>query len=304
MNNKENIKGFFRLLNFCIILFGLMIMGSSCVWVDPPNSSIDNTLPGSGTETSPVITTPPAVPTVDTTAPGVISINPNDNQTNVYTYPSNGEIYAIFSEAIDANALDKDLRSDTAYFTIVDEKTGKRMGGTMGYDPLKIAAYFLPYPSILPYNTTFIATIKHNSIKDLAGNVMIADKVWKFTTEAEQNHILYPFVQSWTPGGGAQVSASDPNITVTFSAPMDTEIIRTTNDPSNFFSLTNLGKSGPNVSGTFTYDDISNTGKFIPLYDLLPNTKYMATVIAKDIKDRQGNKMQSDFVWYFTTVSK
>jgi hypothetical protein len=70
---------------------------------------------------------------------------------------------------------------DTNTFTLDNGVTG-----TVTYDANTTTATFAP-SSKLDYETTYIATIT-TAVRDLAGNPMLADFTWSFTTKSEQKN--------------------------------------------------------------------------------------------------------------------
>lgn len=110
--------------------------------------------------------------TPDTTAPTVTSTNPANVQTNV---PINKTVAATFSESMDPLTIPGNFRTTGPGNTPVS--------GTMIYDAPSKTVTFTP-SSNLATNTLFTATITGgvNGVKDLAGNALVSDKVWTFTT--------------------------------------------------------------------------------------------------------------------------
>lgn len=107
----------------------------------------------------------------DTTRPTVILVNPADLATDVAI---NSAVHATFSKAMDP------LSISTASVTL---KTGVTpVTGLVAYDAITKIATFTPSGN-LATNTTYTATIA-NSAADLAGNTLLNNKVWSFTTAA------------------------------------------------------------------------------------------------------------------------
>jgi len=104
-------------------------------------------------------------PTVDSTSPA-------DSANGVAVGSS---ITATFSEPMNGSTI------DTNTFTLDNGVTG-----TVTYDANSTTARFTP-TSNLDYDTTYIATIT-NAAEDLAGNPMLADHTWSFTTKSEQKN--------------------------------------------------------------------------------------------------------------------
>ncbi len=104
--------------------------------------------------------------------PNVDSTSPADSANGVAVGSS---ITATFSEPMNGSTI------DTNTFTLDNGVTG-----TVSYDANSITARFTP-TSNLDYDTTYIATIT-NAAEDLAGNPMLADHTWSFTTKSEQKN--------------------------------------------------------------------------------------------------------------------
>lgn len=107
---------------------------------------------------------------VDTNAPTISSVTPEDTATDVVV---SANIEAIFSEAMDAATL-----TDTS-FTLVADGMTTAITATVTYDAASKTATLNPSAD-LDSSTLYTATI--SGAKDLAGNALAADKVWTFTT--------------------------------------------------------------------------------------------------------------------------
>lgn len=103
----------------------------------------------------------------DTTAPDVNATNPDSNATGV---PINQSITAVFSEAVDATTV------NSTSFSLTDGITP--VAGAVTY--VGTMATFNP-TSDLNVDTNYTATIT-TAVQDLAGNAMLVNKVWTFTT--------------------------------------------------------------------------------------------------------------------------
>jgi hypothetical protein len=108
----------------------------------------------------------------DITAPTVTSTNPLNLQTGVFI---NKAVTAVFSESMDQLTLGSNYKLEGPGNSLVS--------GLIGYDSLTNTVTFTPSAN-LAINTTYTATITGgiNGVKDLAGNPMLVDKVWSFTT--------------------------------------------------------------------------------------------------------------------------
>ncbi len=216
----------------------------------------------------------------DVIAPTVSSTDPANAATGV---AFNKKISATFSELMDSltiNATTFALANTTA--------GGTKLTGTVTYTGT--TAMFSPSVDLLP-NTTYTATITTGA-KDLAGNRLVSNYTWSFTTGAAPDIIL-PTVVSTDPLKDAVGVPFNKKITATFSKTMDASTISSTT-----FSLANTTLGGSSVQGTVTYS--GTTAVFSPGVILLPNTTYTA-VITTAAKDMAGNGLLNNYIWSFTT---
>ena len=106
----------------------------------------------------------------DTVLPGIVSAKPGDSATGI---PVTASISATFSKAVDLTTVNE--------ATFIVKAGTATAAGTVSYDAATDTARFLS-TSPLSYNTFYTATVTSN-VKDMAGNAMIADYTWNFTTE-------------------------------------------------------------------------------------------------------------------------
>ncbi|MFA5170947.1 MAG: Ig-like domain-containing protein [Sulfuriferula sp.] len=109
----------------------------------------------------------------DTIPPTVTSVNPLNLSTGVCL---NKTVNATFSEAMDP------LTITTGTFTLQlsGPPLGPVLGGTVVYDTVTNIATLTPSLALLA-NTNYTATVT-TGVKDLAGNALVSNKVWSFTT--------------------------------------------------------------------------------------------------------------------------
>lgn len=218
----------------------------------------------------------------DNTPPIVSSTTPANGATNVAISTT---VTATFSEAMDATTI-----SGTT-FTLKTTVGATTVAGTVSYNAGTRTATFTP-TSPLANNTSYTATIT-TGVKDAAGNAMVANKVWAFTTIPDTTP---PIVASTSPTDGGTNVAISAVVTATFSEAMDA----TTITGITFTVKTTSG--GVPVAGTVTYDAGTKTATFTPTpLALATNTVYTAT-ITTGVKDAAGNAMAANKVWAFTTV--
>jgi hypothetical protein len=142
--------------------------------------------------------------TSDTTAPTVTLVSPADLQTNVAI---NKNVAATFSESMDA------LTITTANFTLKGPNNSSVLG-TVSYDAINKIATFTPSSNLAP-STTYTAKIVggNNGVKDLAGNPLVNDKVWTFTTgtQVAQQPINLGSAAAFAVMATASITGTGPN---------------------------------------------------------------------------------------------
>jgi hypothetical protein len=119
----------------------------------------------------------PVAPGADTSAPTVTSTNPVNGATSVAI------ITASFSEAMDATKF------TPTTFTLTGPGATS-VTGTVAYDPANFMAKFTPTTALLAA-TIYTATIT-TGVKDAAGNALVANHAWSFTTSTLGNAQLSP----------------------------------------------------------------------------------------------------------------
>ncbi|MGZ8509008.1 MAG: ice-binding family protein [Chitinophagaceae bacterium] len=205
--------------------------------------------------------------------PIVISTDPANLAADIATTKT---INAVFNEAMDPQTI------STTTFTLTNGTTA--VAGVVTYTGT--TASFSPAADLLP-NTTYTGTI-HKGVMDPAGNAMVNDHIWTFTTLAD---LIAPRVISNDPLNDATGVVLNKKLSATFSEVMDPLTI----NPTTFV----LSQGGTAVSGTVTYS--GTTAVFTPSANLAPNTIYTATVTT-GAKDAAGNAIEGNHVWSFTTL--
>jgi hypothetical protein len=216
-----------------------------------------------------------------TTGAAVIITPPTVNSTdpvNLATaVPLNQKVAATFSKTMDASTI------TTATFTLKQGTTP--ISGFVSYSGA--TATFAPV-SNLAASTIYTATITTGA-KDLAGNSLVSNYVWTFTTGTAVV-IIPPTVSLTDPLHLATGVALNQKIAASFSKTMDA---------STLTGATFILKQGTTpVSGFVSYS--GTTAIFAPADNLLPNTTYTAT-ITTGAKDLSGTSMLANYVWSFTT---
>ncbi len=228
---------------------------------------------------SPTDTTPPIVNEIDKIAPMVISTIPANGATHVAI---NTAIRVTFSEPMATTTL------TTANFTVI-LPDGRNIDGTVIYDGA--TATFTPSSALASY-TTF--TVRINSAasitsgaKDVAGNPLAADFVWRFTTlDATPPTVILTF-----PANDEPPVAINTVISATFSEPMATTTLTT--------ETFTVSADGNAIAGTISY--VGPTATFTPTAILSEATTFTAT-ITTGAMDLANNPLAAHFSWTFTTA--
>lgn len=237
--------------------------------------------------------------TQDTTPPTVIATSVygiTGDTSDATGLPVNRSSTAIFSEPMNALSI-------TAFstFTVVNN-LGVNVTGTVTYAVGSQTATFKPTFNLEPL-TLYTSTITTGA-EDLAGNTLVSDYVWSWTTGDGEDSIR-PLVLSTLPMDEAINVTLNQNISVEFNEDMDSNTIT---------NLTfTLAEAVEPVSGLVSYNLITERWTFAPMEDLAPNTTYTVTITtgATDLagNELEGNQLPpppeaSNYVWTFTTGSQ
>jgi hypothetical protein len=214
----------------------------------------------------------------DVTAPTVTSTDPVNAATGIAL---NTKVSAGFSEVMDSASV-------VSNFTLANTSLGGRsVPGFVSYSGT--TAVFKPLNNLLP-NTTYTGTVATGA-KDLAGNTLVSNYTWSFTTGNSIDGTS-PMVIATVPTSGATNVNVNTKVAATFSKAMDPASI-------NFTSFT-VKQGTTAVAGIVTYNGVIAT--FSPSTNLVANTLYTAT-ITMAAKDLAGNTLAADYTWSFTTGS-
>ncbi|AOP33601.1 hypothetical protein A0128_06915 [Leptospira tipperaryensis] len=210
----------------------------------------------------------------DITPPTVSLVSPSNSLSGVGV---NTSVSAVFSEFVDCTTL------TTASFVL---NGGSAVAGSVSC--LGTSATFTP-SATLSYNTSYTATIT-TAAKDLAGNSIVSNYNWSFTTGSAPDSTP-PTVSVTNPLNSSTGFSVNGVISVAFS-----ETLNCGSVTSASFTLNN----GSAAAGTVGCS--STTATFTPTSALSFNTSYTATITTA-VKDLAGNSIVSSFVWSFTTGS-
>jgi hypothetical protein len=227
----------------------------------------------------------------DTTAPTVSSVAPTEGATTVAL---DANVEANFSEAIAASTITE------ATFTLT-------LGGGSGATPVVAAVSYDPTtnkatlnPNVaLQAGKTYSAKVKGGSagVKDSAGNPLVADKVWSFTTlpPPPSTDTTSPRVTITSPKHTATGVAPSANLTATFSEKMDPLSIN-----KSTFKLFKVNVDGTQTQFTNVTVSLSTDGLKATLNPfgssttlLSTNTKYKG-VITTGARDVAGNQLDQN----------
>jgi hypothetical protein len=214
----------------------------------------------------------------DTTAPTIIGTVNADGATNVAVNTKAG---ATFSEAMDP------LTITNATITLNETVSGSAVPGITSCSGRNVI--FTP-SNTLAYNTRYTATVKGgvNGAKDLAGNPLVSDFTWSWTTGAVSD-LTAPAIILVSPLNLATKVAINSPVTATFNKAMDPLAIST----ATF-------KVG-GVTGLVAYDAINRIATFTPTANFANGTTYTAT-ITTEATDLAGNALSINSAWDFTTA--
>ena len=221
----------------------------------------------------------------DSIAPTIVSIQPEQNATNV---PLNGEISIQFSERIDATTI---LASD---FSLSNQLGNVPF--SLSYENSTRTVSLRPLENMLS-GTTYNLSIVSGRISDLVGNLLVSGGNWSFTTVTSQVDFVAPVIQSVSPTDGATNVSRLPTILVTFSEAIDAATLTGSN-------LRLLGPGASVVATAISYDPASFALTMTPLDSLYNDVVYTISVKAGQggVADVAGNPLEFDFASTFKII--
>ncbi len=226
----------------------------------------------------------------DAVAPTVSGTTHPDSATNV---PVNAKGGATFSEGMDPLTI-----TSTTFFLM---RGTTLVPGAVSYSG--VSAVFAPSSTLAP-GTLYTATVKGGAggVKDLAGNAMVSDFVWAWTTGAGPDTDP-PTILVATVANGAVDVPVNTRLGATFSEGMDPLTITNVN-----CTVTETLTGGPALAVTVSF--AGATLEFVldsfgptPPSLLLPNTNYTVSIKGGigGVADLAGNPMANDYLLTFTT---
>jgi hypothetical protein len=147
-------------------------------------------------------------------------------------------------------------------------------------------ATFAPSTALVD-GTTYTVTITRGA-KDLAGNPLLSQVTWRFTTDP---YPAAPTVISTIPADNTLDVAIATSISAHFSAPMDCATL----DAATFLVST----AGAGIAGAVSCGGMDAT--FVPSPALTTSTNYAVT-ITTGAKNESGHPLAFDATWAFTTI--
>lgn len=223
--------------------------------------------------------------TPDTTRPTVTLKVPANGATAV---AFNAKVVATFSEDMDPASISNNT-------VILQGPGANAIVGDISYAVAARTATFTPTnPASLPFNTLFTATVTTGAL-DLAGNALLNNSVWTFSTGAAPDNTP-PTITKVNPLEFASGVCLQKTINATFSESIDPLTINTA-------TMSLKTTAGILTNGSVSYNVLSKVATFTPNSDLLANTNYTATVTT-GVKDLANNALNSNKVWTFSTGSQ
>jgi hypothetical protein len=214
----------------------------------------------------------------DTTPPTVVATTPTAGST---TFPIGGTISASFGEGMNASTISSST-------VTLKTSQGQSVPATVSYSPATRQATLTPASS-LSYNSTYTATVKGGptGVKDKAGNALVSDYVWSFTTLSPPTCPCSIWSSQATPANPASSDANAVELGVRFRAEAAGAIsgIRfykgATNTGTHIGSLwTNTGQ----LLGRATFTNESASGWQVVTFSqpvpVQANTTYVASYFA------------------------
>ncbi|MEP7375510.1 MAG: Ig-like domain-containing protein [Chitinophagaceae bacterium] len=220
---------------------------------------------------------------VDNIPPTITSVLPVTGTTGISTGTT---VTANFSEAINPSTV-------TGNTFQLRDAGSSLVSATLNASGSQIT---LTPSAILAGSTVYNATITGGStgVKDLAGNALVNNYSWSFTTAAVD--ITAPTITSVSPVNGATGVSTGTTVIANFS-----EAINASSVTTSAFQLRNS-------ANTLITGAVSTSGNQIiltPSSALAGSTVYTATFTGgtSGVKDLSGNALVSNYSWSFTTAA-
>ena len=199
-------------------------------------------------------------------------------QGRINSVPIGQALSATFNESMIPATI------GTSTFTVTGPGSAA-VSGTVTFSGL--TATFVPAGN-LAFSTVYTATVTTGA-QDLAGQPLVANYVWSFTTISPT-----PAVISTVPASAATGVPITQVLTATFNEAMKCTTLAS---PATTFNVT--GPGATTVAGSVSCAGAEAT--FTPTINLAVNTLYTVT-ISSGAQDLSGKPMSANYVWSFLTV--
>ncbi len=223
----------------------------------------------------------------DNTAPTVTMVIPVDNATSIDIHTN---LIAQFSEEMLSGTI------SPATFELRDPEQNL-IGASVSYTNGSYTATLNPTSRLNPL-TIYTATIKGGGfgVVDLAYNHLVSDFTWSFTTAAAD--LIHPTVSAVSPQNLVIGVSKYVDVTARFSEEMEPSTISAGN-----FELRDAQNNI--VPATVSYLSGSFTAILHPNSLLANSAAYSVRIRGGEsgVTDIDGNPIDTDYVWSFTTAS-
>lgn len=179
---------------------------------------------------------------------------------------------------------------NTQTFLLAKAMGGTPVTGTVTYDGTNFVASFQA-STALDVNTAYNATLT-TGVADIAGHHLAAKYGFSFTTRDSGDSSNIKVYETLPTNEQASVAVSSA-IKVVFSEGAASNTVNT-----NTFVVKD--GSGTSVSGSVTYDIVTNYATFTPLASLMPGATYTVTI--SGVTDLAGEAMAAPYTFTFITA--
>ena len=157
-----------------------------------------------------------------------------------------------------------------------------------------LTAIFTPSLGLSP-NTQYTATVT-TGVTDQAGNPLVSDKIWSFTTTVEPD-TTPPTIASKVPGQDATDVDTSPTIKVVFIEKM----LENTINKNTIKLFNEAGVEKPDAMVLLNPSDKDKKTAIITVSTPLEKGKKYKVRVTTGVKDLAGNAMPSQQEWSFST---
>jgi len=205
---------------------------------------------------------------VDTTAPSVTTVSPQDGQVDV---PVNARVLVRLSEPLDVFSFDQSA--------VVVSAAGVPVAGTVSLNSTRNTLTFTP-ADVLSVNTTYSVAVA--GFTDRVGNAVVPFSSSFTTSDSSTLDGTRPVVTSITPSNGATGVSTATMINFTFSESINPLTVSTGSIQLE------VNSTGVDVPGSVALSPDGLTVTFTPDNLLSPSTEYRTRVFTS-VQDLVGN---------------